>query len=136
MNRVFVYGTLRAGHGNHERLLRTAQCLDPHAVTQPGYRMATAGGFPMVHRLPLGEWGAANVVQGEVYEVDDATLAALDRLEGHPRWYQRTEVILGNGMTAFIYLNEQGRDLPTVEGGDWNVYSAARDAARYGRVGL
>ena len=33
-------------------------------------------------------------VTGEVYE---ATLAALDRREGHPRWYRRTPVTLEDG---------------------------------------
>jgi len=35
-----------------------------------------------------------------VYEVDDATQAALDRLEGHPSFYRRTEIALESGETV------------------------------------
>ena len=126
MHRIFVYGTLRAGYGNHQRLLRKAQGLDLKACTQPGFRMFSAGGFPMVAALPVEQGGG--VVQGEVYEVDDATLLALDRLEGHPQWYRRTPVLLGNGMSAETYLMplERCATYPVVASGDWTAFQPPR----------
>lgn len=86
MIRLFVYGTLKRGHDNNERLLSEAKFIGPALSAQPVYKMVT-GGYPIVWEA--GESGA--FLKGEVYEVDDKTLAACDRLEGHPRMYRREE---------------------------------------------
>ena len=72
--RVFVYGTLLAGEPNH-RLLARAR-LVTEARTKPAFELRDLGSSPRLVR------GGAHAVAGEVYEVDEATLAALDRLEG------------------------------------------------------
>ena len=71
---VFVYGTLLAGEPNH-RLLTGAR-LVAEARTKPAFELRDLGAFPGLVR------GGQHAVAGEVYEVDVATLAALDRLEG------------------------------------------------------
>jgi gamma-glutamylaminecyclotransferase len=38
--------------------------------------------------------GGSGRVYGEVYEVTPEVLQALDELEGHPDWYQRTLIAL------------------------------------------
>ena len=58
---------------------------------------------------------------GEVYEVDQATLAALDRLEGHPRFYRRTRIALEDGAAVETYLlaPEQVEGRPVIDSGNW-----------------
>ena len=60
-------------------------------------------------------------VVGEVYEIDPVTLAALDRLEGHPRFYQRTAIRLEDGDEVLAYLlsPEQARGRTRIPSGDW-----------------
>lgn len=73
---IFVYGTLKRGGENHtllagQRFLGTTR-------TVAGYRLYELDGYPgMVE-------DAADIegVSGEVWEIDTATLRALDELEG------------------------------------------------------
>lgn len=116
--KVFVYGSLREGFGNHD-LIKGSNFMGD-AKTLPEFTMLGLGGFPgLVHS---GE----TIIVGELYEVDMATLADLDRLEGHPDFYQRAPFSVedSNGIfhEAFIYV------LPTVwmdggsliiQSGDW-----------------
>jgi gamma-glutamylaminecyclotransferase len=81
MTTVFVYGSLKRGFGN-ARLLSESRYLGD-AVSIDRFRM-WGWGFPYI---AASEDGLP--VAGELYEVDEATLANLDRLEGHPRHYCR-----------------------------------------------
>lgn len=87
---VFVYGTLKRGHGNH-RLLEAggARLLGTDSIK--GWSMHDLGAFPAVAE----GW---DTVHGEVFEVDAETLARLDRLEGIPSFYQRT---VGRGQAGY-----------------------------------
>ena len=76
---MFVYGTLKRGHGNHH-WLAGAPFLGEAAL--PDVVLHDLGPFPMA--VP-GE----GRVWGEVYAVDAAGLARLDRLESYPRLYDR-----------------------------------------------
>ena len=67
-HRVFVYGTLKRGHGNHEQFLKNAYFAGESA-TPPHYQMIAAS-FPVI--LPADPGKA---VAGELYHVDDAALA-------------------------------------------------------------
>lgn len=82
---VFVYGTLKDGFGNN-RLLKSAEFIGRACTVLP-YVMLDTGGFPVVFQD-----GGKHNVSGEVYEVDDQTLAMLDRLEGHPSFYERRQI--------------------------------------------
>lgn len=101
LSRVFVYGTLRRGQGNHRllevgraRFLGTAQI----AGTMHDY-----GSFPAV--TP----GGAGTVHGEAYEVSAETLQRLDLLEGTPTFYHRTRVRMSTGMDAWVYVMDSAR---------------------------
>ena len=82
-NLVFVYGTLKKGFGNH-RLLEKSHCLGEAYL--PRTKMVNLGAYPAVIA------GGKKEVMGEVYQVDEETLARLDRLEGHPSFYERQQV--------------------------------------------
>jgi len=107
MEKVFVYGTLKRGHGNHI-LLQDSDFLGP-ALTNEKYTMYRSG-IPFVSKLP-----DTTRVIGELYNVNKLTLNHLDMLEGHPTWYKREQIgidyISNKGeiknAKAWLYFNEQ-----------------------------
>lgn len=111
--RVFVYGTLRAGEPNH--YLLDHHDLVVRARTEAAFELVSLGAFPAMIA------GGTTAVVGEVYEIDPVTLAALDRLEGHPRFYQRAAIRLEDGDEVLAYLlsPEQARGRTRIPSGDW-----------------
>lgn len=108
-HRVFVYGTLKR-EGSNNPLLAGSEFLG-EAVTVAAYKMV-ATSFPVIMPDPDGR-----PVAGEVYAVDDATLARLDQLEREGRSYDRVTIdaVLteANGerlpTQAFIYIGREDR---------------------------
>ena len=123
MNKVFVYGSLLSGMGNHS-LLGNSKKLG-ESKSPAGFKMVDLGYFPGVVK---SEDGIGDVV-GEVYEVDDDTMRRLDRLEGYNSinpdngFYNRIEINTDFG-TAFMYTVNHGftRGGKFVENGDWKAY--------------
>ena len=108
---IFVYGSLRRGQRYHA-LLRGAQFLAPY-VTPPGYTMLDLGPYPGVVQ------GGHAEVTGEIYHVDDATLARLDRLEGVPHQYARVAIASPHGdCWIYLYRRSSGSE-PVVGSGNW-----------------
>ena len=109
MKRIFVYGTLKRGYPNNP-LLESSEFLG-EAVTVPIYKMIGTS-FPVIMPDPSGK-----PVAGEIYTVDDAALARLDRLEAEGRSYDRVMIDatlpLANGgrltTQAFIYVGREDR---------------------------
>jgi gamma-glutamylaminecyclotransferase len=110
---VFVYGTLRQEEVNHDLLVRARFVAE--ARTEPCFDLFDLGAFPAMST------GGETAVLGEVYAVDDATLARLDRLEGHPSFYQRTQIRLDDGQEVQTYLMERSRmrGRAPIASGDW-----------------
>ena len=111
--RLFCYGTLMTGFGNNKllgggdpasMLLGRARTMEPYAMF--------AAGVPFVNStLPRTR------VAGEVWAVGDpAVLARIDKLEGHPDWYQRrpveVEMESGQRVTAELYFCDAVSDEP------------------------
>lgn len=112
MTLVFVYGSLKRGHRHHDQLAGADLVRADASV--PGHRLVLQGEYPA---MCVGE----GVVFGELYRVDDAVLARLDRFEGCPDLYRRVPVVLSSGERAFSYRidAERARGLPPVAGGRW-----------------
>lgn len=110
---VFVYGSLRRGEYNH-RLLAGARFVE-EARTPPRFELVDLGSYPA-----LIEGGAMAVV-GEVYAVNEPMLRRLDRLEGHPEYYQRRRIRLASGREVEAYLMDAAAvaHRPRVASGDW-----------------
>jgi gamma-glutamylcyclotransferase (GGCT)/AIG2-like uncharacterized protein YtfP len=119
--RIFVYGSLLKGLGNHGCL--DGQQLEGVACTEAEYTMVSLGGFPGLH-----EDGETAIV-GETYLVDAAGMVRVNRLEGvneeHPEsgLYRREDIHLDDGSVAvgYIYNGDRG---DVVESGDWRQYRA------------
>jgi gamma-glutamylaminecyclotransferase len=98
---------------NH-RLLAESAFLG-EARTEEGFTLHDFGGYPGMTK------GGSGRVSGEVYEVTPEILKALDKLEGHPDWYQRTLIALDDVRRVETYLvtvNQlQGARL--ISSGDW-----------------
>jgi gamma-glutamylaminecyclotransferase len=121
---VFVYGTLLTGEANHGLLARAR--LIAATRTPPAFALYDLGAFP-----GLVAGGSTSVV-GELYEIDDATFAALDHLEDYPRYYQRQQIALDNGATAWTYLLSpaQVAEGSVIRSGDWRAHRAGDAAHR------
>lgn len=121
--RVFVYGSLLSGERNHHFLARSQHIGE--ARTRPMYTLFDLGAYPA-----LVAEGTTSIT-GEIYEVDEATLAELDRLEGHPRLYQRTPIILANNTPVVTYLMDAARveGCTPITSGSWRTRQAERRAA-------
>ena len=115
---VLVYGTLLQGEVNHHLLARARFVAE--ARTEPCFELFDLGPFPAMST------GGETAVLGEIYAVDDATLARLDHLEGHPRLYQRTQIRLDGGQEVQTYLMDRARmrGRARISSGDWRVHRA------------
>ena len=121
-HRVFVYGTLLRGEGNH-RLLTGAVYLGAHR-TEPCFTLYALGGYPGL--VAAG----TTAVCGEVYCVDDAGLRLLDQLEDYPRLFGRRLMPTPYGR-AWVYLYRGPvRDRSVIRSGDWRNLSGSGGAMR------
>ncbi|ANU35287.1 gamma-glutamylcyclotransferase family protein [Vibrio scophthalmi] len=107
---VFVYGTLRENESNHH-FVGQGQFLGHHE-TLPEYTLYDLGAYPAVVE-------GHQVIFGEVYLVNDAMLAELDKLEDVPVEYRR-ELIPTPFGEAWIYLYQDASQLDVmIASGDW-----------------
>ena len=93
---LFVYGTLMQGMRNH-LYLEKAKFLGT-AQTKPEYELLYNGS------IPAAKPGGHEIVKGELYEADEATLKSLDVLEEvDVKLYTKSEIDIGD-KKATIYL--------------------------------
>jgi len=112
-NLVFVYGSLMRGYHNHDVIAFDFETHDKNkghdyygkTKTVDKFKMYDMGSFPAISFDDNG-----HEVAGELYAVDDATLELIDMLEGFPNHYNRKQVELSNGATAWVYFYENPED--------------------------
>jgi gamma-glutamylcyclotransferase (GGCT)/AIG2-like uncharacterized protein YtfP len=99
MTMIFVYGTLKQGYWNN-RLVAGSELV----ATGRTYKMFQMNdvGFPLIFEPVKGMTKMMGQVKGEVYDVSDEVLAMLDRLEGHPHKYKRTELDILTGPESSV----------------------------------
>lgn len=125
---VFVYGTLRVGQPNFNRYLMGSEIIAKAVLTAPKYKIVSLGGFPGMFE------GGTRVVHGDIFRVSSATLKDLDRLEGHPNFYERKEVSLAKPMSEPVFAYFLPRDdrhyenAPEIISGDWLQEVARRSS--------
>jgi gamma-glutamylaminecyclotransferase len=115
VNKVFVFGTLKKGFPLHDEGLSGASYLGRYRTVEK-YPMMVAGRWyaPMMMHEPGVGWQ----VKGELYEVNDETLEALDALEsvhkpGNYRMSVEVEPLeVGEITSAYVYI--KGRELATL----------------------
>jgi gamma-glutamylcyclotransferase (GGCT)/AIG2-like uncharacterized protein YtfP len=112
-NCLFVYGTLKRG-GSRHWLLQDFPFLG--RAKAKGFVLYDLGPYPAM--VP-----GAGVVYGEVYEVSEEALQAIDWVEGVPFLYRREpiEVVFEDGFSlkawAYIY-NGDVKGFPRIESGE------------------
>lgn len=116
MTRVFVYGTLLSGLGNHGILSTSA--FVRASRSEPRFTMVDLGAFPGIVE------GGSTAIVGELYDVGHATLARLDRLEGHPRFYERKTIALddGSAVAAYVLPPHYVGEREAIVSGDWRAH--------------
>jgi gamma-glutamylcyclotransferase (GGCT)/AIG2-like uncharacterized protein YtfP len=119
MTRVFVYGTLKRGCGNHH-LIASQQFIGP-ARTPAGFTLFSLGDYPGMVRAP----GDTAGVSGELWTVDAGCLLRLDKLEGVAEGlYERVAITLAPPFAdqpaeTYLYLHDLGGRKPL--GPEWSV---------------
>jgi gamma-glutamylaminecyclotransferase len=110
---LFVFGTLKQGFGNFHvnrgrRVSGDFVTVEPHPLFIVGPRH-----LPWLLERP----GQGLAVTGQLFEVDDAALAAMDRLErvDEPDWYERRCIAVrpsgdaaAEPVQAFVYFGSGG----------------------------
>ena len=96
--RLFVYGTLKRNYGNNHIISKTGKYLGEGLLY--GYMMINCGAFPAICKEEIRSYK----VYGEVWEIDEETLARCDRLEGTPTHYQRVPIYIPHYQYCFTYV--------------------------------
>ena len=78
MHVVFVYGTLKRGFPNFDEWMTTCRFVG-EAETLDAFPLVVGG--PWLSPMMIAEPGTGARISGELFEVDDAGLVVLDRLE-------------------------------------------------------
>ncbi|KAK4036250.1 putative gamma-glutamylcyclotransferase CG2811 [Daphnia magna] len=104
---VFVYGTLKRNQPNHHYLssakfITEATCFEKFPLV-----IASKYNIPFAINKP----GSGFRIKGELFTVDEETLAKLDELENHPTLYVRQlqsfETTDGKIVEAWVYLLQE-----------------------------
>jgi gamma-glutamylcyclotransferase (GGCT)/AIG2-like uncharacterized protein YtfP len=121
MTKVFCYGTLKQGFHAHRLISSPSTKFLGEAATHPRFHLYNVSSFPGMVEGDEPDGG----VRGELYEVDDGTLAVLDRYECVSQGlFTRSEVELDDGSVALAYLFSGDEHMGMtrgrrIEAGEW-----------------
>lgn len=99
---IAVYGTLKKGESNYWNYLTNSTYIG---------KGKTAHKYPLlISNLPylIEENGLGHHVEVDIFTVTGTVLASLDRLEGHPTWYQRKQIMISTKQgekLCWVYFN-------------------------------
>ena len=114
---ILVYGSLLSGERNHG-YLQHAQLIGK-GVTLPHFELLDLGSYPAM------VLDGRTAIHGEIYAVDDDTLARLDRLEGHPYYFVRAHITLQGPDELEVWVYVMRREIltakPRIASGDWKA---------------
>lgn len=121
MIRVFVYGTLKKGHGNNAAL-KNSQFLG-RATIEGNLTLISMGWYPGLVRA-----GERQTIYGEVYAIDEDTLHTLDLIEGHPNFYERRKFAT-KFKNAWVYTLDEtfAQGAEPITGGVWEPSDEERE---------
>lgn len=103
VNYIAVYGTLKYNYSNYLYYLSDSYFVGS-GETKDKYPLVINGLPFLIEKKGLG-----HNVAVDVFKVTDDTLARLDKLEGHPRWYKRKQIpinIGGSIVKCWIYFSQ------------------------------
>lgn len=102
-HRVFVYGTLKKGLGNHN-FLKNSTFIGEDRTQENLFEMRAMGSIPFVVQTNNLSFS----ISGELYEVTNQVLRELDILEGNGMFYTRKLVWLENNYEeqAWMYIGD------------------------------
>lgn len=134
---LFTYGTLQRGNARNY-VLDGAKYLGP-AKTYEKFLLKDRGDFPLMVELSKTARKKLaldmTAVQGELYDISEALLKNLDRIEGHPNFFTRRQILVelpdGKPVMVSSYLitpdkakapwfEANVRNTLTVKTGIWN----------------
>ena len=102
---VFVYGTLKNGYRN-AYFLDNSKFITKTRTADAQFNMREMGSYDIPNNsYPATTAGGNATIVGELYEVDDTTLAELDELEELGIRYERKIISLACDKQAWIYLH-------------------------------
>ena len=114
------------GFGNHVVMQRAGGQFITEAVIDGLQLRAYCWGFPCAVQVK------GYAVKGEVYEVDEAGLTHLDRLEGEGHFYHRITAKTEAGEVVDVYIllpeDAQGEVIPS---GSWRSYKETQARGYY-----
>jgi gamma-glutamylcyclotransferase (GGCT)/AIG2-like uncharacterized protein YtfP len=111
-DKIFVYGTLKTGHGANSFLQNRAEFIGEDTIIGTLYNLGAFPGFKAV---------GTETVSGEIWEITDEKLPAmLDNYEGYPGLYSRVRVRTSKGYNVWVYVyNGRVREDALCEEGVW-----------------
>ena len=106
--KLFAYGTLMNGFGNHFNLDNNECSFIDYGETIKHYSMHILSNIPFVHNDE-----ELYPIYGEIYNVSDDVMEIIDNLECNKEWYTRNIVTVklkgGENMECWLYFcNEKG----------------------------
>lgn len=126
---LFVYGTLKTGYGNNSRIMLPAGGVLQGTARMYGAVLYDLGSFPGLIITDNED----DLVHGELWEVPDKGIPALDRLEGHPNFYCRTKVVVVDNteedeieVETYVWAGTPDQGMLPMAGGMWPSVSVAQ----------
>ena len=134
IHNVFVYGSLLSGLQNHFILGKGKSKFISLGKTLNGYYMTARGDYlyPYLTEEPASQLQATSRrIFGEIYQVDDECLIALDELEEYPIYYNRNVIDIILCDTINDQINTDISKLNNANNNDLNMESSILKCSTY-----